>query len=300
MRKRSKAFYLILGCVLTLQYNLLSQTEESKPIKVTGDSLYYLTAQDTIFLSIDFYGEKVFDHFLAKGQTLYSLARFYGMQPEELLFYNPQIDPLNISIGDKIKIPIPNRAIVRKPNRLRNPQASLPIIHKIKRGETLFRLSKMYYRIPIDTIKNWNNMTSDVLAKDHQLYVGWMNVEGIPDSLRKNYGGYWWKRSFELGAQFRGQGGGKKKLRKEKGAAFWQKKARGNSDELFALHRTAKIGSVIMLLNPMTRRTVFVKVLGRIPSAKYQDSVKVVVSEQTAKLLGARDPRFFVEVQYWR
>jgi len=264
--------------MLSFQFNLNGQTDTLQPIKVTGDSLYYLTPQDTIFLSIDFYGEKVFDHHLAKGQTLYSLARFYGMQPEELLFYNPQIDPLNISIGDKVKIPIPNRAIVRKPNRLRNPKTALPIVHKIKRGETLY----------------------DVLSKDHELYVGWMDVEGIPDSVRKNYGGFWWKRSFELGTQFRGQGGGTKKLKKEKGAAFWQKKAPGNSDELFALHRTAKVGSVIMLLNPMSRRTVFVKVLGRIPGAKYQDNIKVVVSEQTAKLLGARDPRFFVEVQHWK
>ena len=208
MRKRSWAFYLIFGCMLSFLFKLNGQNDTLRPIKVTGDSLYYLTPQDTIFLSIDFYGEKVFDHHLAKGQTLYSLARFYGMQPEELLFYNPQIDPLNISIGDKVKIPIPNRAIVRKPNRLRNPKTALPIVHKIKRGETLYRLSKIYYRIPIDTIKSWNNMTSDVLNKDHELYVGWMDVEGIPDSVRKNYGGFWWKRSFELGTQFRGQGGG--------------------------------------------------------------------------------------------
>ena len=192
-----------------------------------------------------------------------------------------------------------NKAIVRKPNRLRNPKTQLPIIHKIKQGETLYRLSKMYYRMPIDTLKSWNNMTSDVLTKDQPLYVGWMSIDGVPDSLRKNYGGIWWKRSFDLGAKFRAKGGQGKKLKKEKGAAFWQKSTI-KSDELFALHRTAKPGSIIMVSNPMTRRTVFVKVLGKIPSAKYQDNIKVVISEQTAKLLGARDPRFFVEVQYWR
>ncbi len=263
------------------------------------DSFPYLTAQDTIFLSIDFYGEKVFEHTLKPNQTLFSLARFYGLKAGELTFFNSHLDPERISIGQKIKIPIPNKAIVRKPNRLRNPQTDLPIYHKIKSGETLYRLSKMYYRLPIDTLKSWNNMTTNVVSKDQLLYIGWMSSQGIPDSLRKNYGGYWWKRSHDLGAKFRAKGTSGKKLRKEKGAAFWQKSTI-KSDELFALHRTAKPGSIIKISNPMSRRTVFVKVLGRIPSAKYQDNIKVVVSEQTAKLLGARDPRFFVEVDYWR
>ena len=142
-------------------------------------------------------------------------------------------------------------------------------------------------------------MTSNVLSKGQPLYVGWMSLTGIPDSLRKNYGGFWWKRSHDLGTKFKAKGGGGKKLIETKGAAFWQK-SKLPTDELFALHRVAKPGSVIMISNPMTRRTVFVKVLGNIPAAKYQDNIKVVVSEQTAKLLGARDPRFFVEVQYWK
>ena len=142
-------------------------------------------------------------------------------------------------------------------------------------------------------------MTSDFVSIKQPLYVGWMSVEGVPDSLRKNYGGYWWKRSYDLGAKFRAKGASGNKLKKEKGAAFWQKSTI-KSEELFALHRTAKPGSIIKISNPMSRRTVFVKVLGGIPSAKYQDKIKVVVSEQTAKLLGARDPRFFVEVDYWR
>jgi hypothetical protein len=55
----------------------------------TGDSLYYLLPTDTVILSIEQYGEKIFTHRLEKKQTLYSLAHFYGLSVEELYYYNP-------------------------------------------------------------------------------------------------------------------------------------------------------------------------------------------------------------------
>ncbi len=263
----------------------------------TGDSLNYLTPKDSVILSIDFYGDKVFEHTLEQGQTLYSLARFYGLQPEELLFYNPHIQPETISIGAKLKVPMPNRALIRRPDRMRNAQTYVPVFHKIKRGETMYRLCNMFYKIPMDTLKRWNQMDSDVLKLHQLVYVGYMSTAGIPDSLRKNHSNHFWRRSYQLGKKFRGSAKGKT-LRKDKGAAYWKKGK--NQEELFALHRTAKPGSVILVQNPMTRRTVFVKVLGKIPEASYPPNIKLVVSEQAAKLLGARDPRFFVELQYWR
>ena len=83
------------------------------PLFATGDSLYYLTAKDTIFLAVDESNEKIFEHQIEKKQTLFSLAKFYGMTIEELTLYNEALKNPVISIGQKIKIPIPNRAIIR-------------------------------------------------------------------------------------------------------------------------------------------------------------------------------------------
>jgi transcription elongation GreA/GreB family factor len=70
--------------------------------------------------------------------------------------------------------------------------------------------------------------------------------------------------------------------------------------DLMAMHRKAEVGSVISIYNPMSRRTVYAKVVGRIPDTVYKDDVIVVVSPLVAKLLGAIDPRFFVKVKYHR
>ena len=59
-------------------------------------------------------------------------------------------------------------------------------------------------------------------------------------------------------------------------------------------------GTIIEVLNPMTNRTVYVKVIGKIPDTAYRDEVAVILSPLAAKLLGAIDPRFFVKVKYHR
>ena len=50
----------------------------------------------------------------------------------------------------------------------------------------------------------------------------------------------------------------------------------------------------------MTRRTLYAKVVGRLPNTDLGPNVKVVLSPIAAKFLGARDPRFFVKIDYIR
>ena len=85
----------------------------------------------------------------------------------------------------------------------------------------------------------------------------------------------------------------------QQGVAFWQKNSREDSD-LYALHRTADIDSIIEITNPMKNRTIYAKVIGRVPDTAYENNVVVVISPLAAKLLGAKDPRFFVRVNYLR
>jgi hypothetical protein len=48
----------------------------------------------------------------------------------------------------------------------------------------------------------------------------------------------------------------------------------------------------------MKNRTAYAKVIGRIPDRAYGDEIIVVLSPSVAKMLGARDPKFFVEIRY--
>ena len=115
----------------------------------TGDSLQYLTSQDTIFLKSGLYSEKVFTHVLAPKQTLYSLSRFYGLTLEELYFYNPQNEGGHYNVGSKIEIPIPNRSIIRY--RPANFDASqfVPVYYVVKKGETMFHVARRLFKLPL-------------------------------------------------------------------------------------------------------------------------------------------------------
>jgi LysM repeat protein len=262
----------------------------------TGDSLSYLTPKDTIFLTVGQFQEKYFTHYVEYNQTLFSLAKFYGMSLEELYFHNPGLNQRVVKLGMPINIPVPNRAIKRYWSSDMVPGDYVPVYYVVRKGDTMFRIAKRYFQMPIEEMLQRNRLFDHTLHKGQELHVGWMSIEGIPDSLRQYKGGALGKRNAELRKIFeRGCGGQTPEL--GKGAAACPDNENGRTD-LYALHRKAPLNSVVAIRNPMSRRTVYAKVIGRIPETQYENEVAVVVSALAAQLLAAIDSRFFVEVKY--
>ena len=123
-------------------YSLLSANILSDTIKMTGDSLHYLTLKDTIFLSISPYQEKIFYHYIAPKQTLFSLSKFYGLTIDELYYYNPELKESIVSPGQAIKIPIPNKSIIRFKIKDFDDKKLIPICYIVKKGDTMYNISK--------------------------------------------------------------------------------------------------------------------------------------------------------------
>ncbi len=260
----------------------------------TGDSTKYLTLKDTIFISLDNKsGEKIFEHKIQKGQTLYSLARFYGLNEEELYPYNPNLKSSVVSVGQIIKLPIPNAAIKRFKGDNFKRWKYAPIAFKVKKGDNLYKIAKTLFHMPIDSVIQWNNLPNETIAPGQILHVGWMSLNGVPDSIRNLRKGTIDLKKKELEAKFSNQ----KKSTEQKGAAFWQKKGNPNT-HYYCLHRTAKVGSIISVTNGMNFKTLYAKVIGKIPQNAFGDEVIIIVSPSVAKQLGAKDERFFVKIKY--
>jgi rare lipoprotein A (peptidoglycan hydrolase) len=84
----------------------------------------------------------------------------------------------------------------------------------------------------------------------------------------------------------------------EKGVAVWIDDPDLNDNKQIVLHRTAPLGTVIKITNPMTNRTTFARVVGRInDNANTKDAI-VVMSKSVADALGALDKRFHVNISY--
>lgn len=261
----------------------------------TGDSLNYLTLQDTIFLKSGLYSQKVFEHHIAPKQTLFSLAAFYGLTLNELYFYNPGLKNLDYNIGDPINIPIPNRAIKRFKPVVYLDTEHIPVYYVVQRGDNLFHISKRLFNLPVDLLMARNNLYEKTIYSGQKIMVGWMSVNGIPDSLRQFHGHPLWKKSIDFAKLYQFSLPTQKETLKN-GAAVWDKNVKSGM-ELFALHRKAKTGSIVAVTNPMKKRTVYAKVVGKIPRTM-DPNVEIVISPTVAKMLGAIDEKFYVKVRY--
>ncbi|GAA4307437.1 hypothetical protein GCM10023149_00990 [Mucilaginibacter gynuensis] len=84
----------------------------------------------------------------------------------------------------------------------------------------------------------------------------------------------------------------------EKGVATWMEEAGLDANKKLVLHRTAPIGTVIKIVNPMTNRTTFAKVVGRFTDNESTKDVIIVMTKNVAESLGAIDKRFHVNISY--
>lgn len=74
----------------------------------------------------------------------------------------------------------------------------------------------------------------------------------------------------------------------------------GGNRKYLALHRTAPMGTILKVRNEMNNREVFVRVTGKLPDIALTDKLIIKISKSAYDRLGAIDPRFRVEVTYYK
>ncbi|MDB5000207.1 MAG: hypothetical protein JWR76_1284 [Mucilaginibacter sp.] len=84
----------------------------------------------------------------------------------------------------------------------------------------------------------------------------------------------------------------------EKGVATWIDDTSLDPNKTLVLHRTAPIGTVMRITNPMNNRSTFAKVVGRFTDNESNKDAIIVVTKNVAQSLGALDKRFHVNISY--
>jgi hypothetical protein len=260
----------------------------------TGDSTNYLLPTDTLVLKADFDDMLLHRHRLEPHQTLFSLAKFYGLHIEELYSYNPA-SRMGYNVGDVIDIPIPKEAIQYElPVDYRTHPYAL-VYYEVMGKETVFSICKRKFTLDIETFCRRNEIVDYALRRGQRLFVGWISTRGVDPELQKSTGGYYvrlnhpWKLRWLEKAN-------RARITEQKGKAAWTKD--GDRRNFYALHRTAPVGSVVEIENPMTRITIYATVIGRIPDQLYDSTVIVVVSPLVITALRARDRTFYVRLRH--
>lgn len=143
-----------------------------------GQNLYFSVKEEVLqqeLPSMDTVSDKNrIKHKVETGETLYSIARKYGVPSKDVIAANPNE---TLALGSIVIVPLKNvvkddviSPIVKDPiNPNANPGDSI-ILHKVKKNETMYSLSKQY-NVSIESIKDVNEGLLDGLNKGMKLRI---------------------------------------------------------------------------------------------------------------------------------
>ena len=243
-----------------------------------------------------------YTHQLSEGQNLFQISQWFGVPQDHILDYNPQLDSSLLKVGQSIKIPIQAENI-----QSYSSENALALYYTVKPKETMFRISRIYFKKTIEEIQRLNDMEDHNLSIGQKLLIGWLPIKTELISQQSPVQASFAK--IDLGAPVPAETktdvvpeeevSKTVFIRNKNAIAYWHK-SQNYGAHYFVLHRTAKINSTIEIINPMFNRSITARVLGRIPENVYPDDVDIIVSARIAKELGALDPRFYVQLSYQR
>jgi LysM repeat protein len=270
---------------------------------------------------------------------MFSISKAYGVTVDEIRQWNNLKDN-TLSIGQEIVIKKrntsgANNTTTTQPTTNRQttttPAANTATTHTVEAKETLYSIANKY-DITVQQLKEWNNLESNELDIGQTIYVKQPSRNATPvrrdtsattqqpvvtarqntttqpvkndvskndtppvkndtpprETVKTNTETIRISESVKNGDEIL-----------EKGIAELIEGTDGNRKYL-ALHRTAPVGTILKVRNELNNREVFVRVMGKLPDTALTDKVVIKISKSAYDRLGAIDPRFRVEVTYYK
>jgi LysM repeat protein len=266
-------------------------------------------------------GKKLILHKLDAKDNYYSIGRRYNIAPKTIIDYNNNAP---LVIGGIIKVPTeqsfvqsspnptqlqqnkaatqvqpPSPAVAQKPTAQPDNGGIVTQQYKVSAGETLFAIAKRF-NSTVEDITTINGLTSTNLTPGQILKVRTGLPEPAPVRPVAARDETTVALSTDSGIVERRLGANKFGLfeKNEKGIATWIDDPGLDSDKKLALHRTAPIGTVVKITNPMTNRTTYAKVVGRINDSEATKDAIIIMTKNVAESIGALDKRTRVNISY--
>ncbi|HEY0742855.1 MAG TPA: LysM peptidoglycan-binding domain-containing protein [Chryseosolibacter sp.] len=207
-------------------------------------------------------------HTVAQQETLFSIAKQYGITQQQLKEWN-NLQTNELKIGQTLFVAQPERSVGVQKSEPAKTQAQevtkeTPVIkQEPAKQEPVVKKEPEPVR---------NNETAKQPVQTTEQPVPTIRIsESVKNGSETVQGG--------LAELIEGTEGNRKYL---------------------ALHRTAPIGTILKVRNEMNNREVFVRVTGKLPDTALTDKVIIRISKSAYDRLGAIDQRFRVEVTYYK
>lgn len=118
-------------------------------------------------------------HTVSAKENFYSIGRLYSISPKDIAAFN-SVDMANgLSIGQTLMIPL------NSSNFSQSAKKGLPVYYKVGDKEGLLKVSQKNNNVPLSSLRDWNNLKSDVVTTGQKLIIGYVNATGVPDAVAK-------------------------------------------------------------------------------------------------------------------
>lgn len=148
MRMNMKRYSFLLACLLSL----VAGAQQTLEVKGKFPDIYVL--------------------YLSTGtETLQTVSNQFGFSVAKLSSFNAvNINPAAVlPRGTAIKIPIGSNNLLQQPS-----ENSAPVVHRIQKGDNLYRLSNLYNKVPMARLREWNKLKNDVVKNGQEVIIGYM------------------------------------------------------------------------------------------------------------------------------
>ena len=254
-----------------------------------------ITTKDTVFIGY-MEGKYFLSHLIKKEDNLNSIASYYGTTLAAIKEINGMTDS-QVKANKTIKIPIPYNSIKSPVLRSSFEKYSfIPVFYKVKKGDTLYKLFRIYFPRDSKEIKNINSIKTNIIKIDSKLLIGYFPVQHIkkPSTdivLQANKN----KDTLSLTSDKT-----KNVLVTVSGAAKTFDSPFEKTEYAFVLSNKIPEHSVVEITNPMSNKKLTGKVIGKIPPGKYPLDILLLLAKNDALDLGFLDLKFFVSVKYYK
>lgn len=262
-------------------------------------------------------------HTVDAGETLYSISRAYNVKVDDIIAWN-NLQGNAISVGQKLSIGTAIKSynevttnsevqIVESveedevsesqqaPNKEPSIEKAEPkktikkqsTVYMVQTGETMTSIANKF-QVSEDSIKVWNNLRNNRVSIGQKLIFPYkINMDSL--ALAEKKPGY---KDTKYGSKYSSSvDGGVKKLYEEGIAKVIDSQI--NSTKYLALHRTLTVGTVFQVKNLMNNKSIYVRVVGKLPDTGINDNVMIRLTPIAFEKLGIIDEKALVGITYF-
>ncbi len=261
-------------------------------------------------------GSKYILHKVQKGEGLYGIARKYKSTVTEIQEVNNLTNKI-LDLGQIIKVPSKHQPIEVVETKPKQEQSSIPkivnnpkvkantyITHTVKRGETLYLLSRKY-DVSVTEISKLNKLKRTSLELGQKLKIPKkgtvINNQDIIEPTEEEQKNVTVEKSSGT-ADVKVNVKNNKLLGSidynETGIASWIEDKNIDSKKSIALHKSAPVGTIIRVTNLMNNKSIYVKVIGKLPDTGDNENTIIVLSKAAVNMLGGIEQKFRVNLNY--